>query len=134
MTGRALCVLLLILAALPMVSCSPTVVAGTGWMMLGERTVDGRRDMDTVTVGSKKGVFHRIRFDVTGSALDLHSVVVTFGNSETFAPETRYSFGKGEGSRSIDFPGGGRRIEKVVFRYGNLPGGGRAHVTLYGER
>jgi hypothetical protein len=32
----------------------------------------------------------------------------------------------------IDLPGGARVIRRVEFRYGNLPGGGRARVELWG--
>jgi hypothetical protein len=31
----------------------------------------------------------------------------------------------------IDLPGGARSIKKVEFRYGNLPGGGRAQLELW---
>jgi hypothetical protein len=130
---RSLRVLVIAVAGLAVFSCSSAVVAGAGWQRLGERTVNGRRDIDTIKVGAKKGEFRRIRFDVSGSAMDMHNIVVHFANGEKFSPETRYTFGKGENSRSIDLPGGGRKIEKVVFKYSNLRGGGRAQVTLFGE-
>lgn len=133
MTRQSLRLLLVAVAGIAMFSCSSAGPAGAGWAKLGERTVNGRRDIDTIKVGAKKGEFHRVRFDVSGSALDLHNIVIYFGNGEKFSPDTRYTFGKGEASRIIDLPGGARNIEKVVFKYSNLAGGGRAHVTLFGE-
>jgi hypothetical protein len=43
---------------------------------------------------------------------------------DNFAPNTK--------TRVIDLPGGARVIRRVEFRYGNLPGGGRAQVELWG--
>jgi hypothetical protein len=40
-------------------------------------------------------------------------------------------FGQGSWSRDIDLPGGDRAIRKVEFRYGNLPGGGKAQLELW---
>ena len=36
-------------------------------------------------------------------------------------------------ARDIDLPGGGRAIRRVEFRYGNLPGGGKAQIELWGR-
>ena len=128
---------LFILAALGLavLSCSShtVAVAGTGWRHLGERTVNGRRDIDTIKVGAGKDTFVKLRIDVKGSALEMYNIVVHFGNGEKYSPDTRLTFGKGTESRTLDLPGGARTIEKVVFKYGNLPQGGRAHIVLYGQ-
>lgn len=105
----------------------------TGWEKLGERTVSGRGDVDVIRVGARDGTFKRIRLSVEHSALTLSDVVVTFGNGETFSPKTKLVFAKNTNSRVIDLPGKARIISKVAFRYGNLPGGGRAQIELWAK-
>ena len=60
-------------------------------------------------------------------------MVVVFGDGTSFSPDTRLTFGQGSWSRDIDLPGGNRVIKRVEFRYGNLPGGGRAQLELWGH-
>jgi hypothetical protein len=62
----------------------------------------------------------------------MFDVVFEFGDGTTFSPNLRHVFGPGTQSRVIDLPGGARKIDKVHFRYGNLPGGGRAQVEVWG--
>ena len=105
--------------------------ANTRWDKLGERMVDGKLDKDTIGVGRDDGRFSEIQLKVEGSALEMFDVLVTFGDGTTFSPPTRLTFGKGTTSRVIDLPGGKRAIKRVDFKYGNLPGGGRAQVELW---
>ena len=65
-------------------------------------------------------------------ALELYDVRVVFGDGSTYSPATRLVFAPGSTSRVIDLPGGARVIRRVEFRYGNLPGGGRAQVEVWG--
>jgi len=113
--------------------CAGSGGGSAGWSHLGTRTVDARHDRDEIHVGEGKGAFTRIRIEVSGSACEMSNVVVHFANGGTFSPETRLVFRKGEASRVIDLPGAARNITKVVFRYGNLPRGGRARVSLHGK-
>lgn len=103
----------------------------TRWEKLGERIVDGRADKDMIPVGRDDGKFGDIQLKVEGSALELFDVVVTFGDGTTFSPGTRLAFANGATTRVIDLPGGKRVIKKVDFKYGNLPGGGRAQIELW---
>lgn len=103
----------------------------TGWEKLGERVVHGKGDRDRIMVTAREGTFRRIMLSVEHSALELFDVEVTFGDGDTFSPGTRLVFGKNSRSRVIDLPGAARVIRKVEFRYGNLPGGGRAQVELW---
>jgi hypothetical protein len=105
----------------------------TGWEKLGERWVQGGNDHDSIHVGRKEGRFTRIQIKVEHSALELYDIVVHFGDGSTWSPGTRMTFGQGTTSRVIDLPGGGRIIKRVEFRYGNLPGGGRAQLELWGS-
>lgn len=62
----------------------------------------------------------------------MFDIVVVFGDGSVFSPPSRMVFGPGTTTRVIDLPGGARVIRRVEFRYGNLPGGGRAQIELWG--
>ena len=111
----------------------PVVVRRADWVMLGERTVDGARDRDVIQVGAREGRYRRIMLVVENSALELFDLEVTFGNGSRFSPHTRHVFGPQTRSRVIDLPGDARFIRSVEFRYGNLPGGGRARMELWAQ-
>ena len=107
-------------------------VAG-GWEKLGAREVDGKGDHDTIAVGRDDGRFNAIQIQVDGSKLEMFEIKVTFGDGQKFEPTTRLVFDKDTKSRVIDLPGDKRVIKKVEFKYGNLPGGGRAKVELWAK-
>jgi hypothetical protein len=109
------------------------VEAATGWEKLGERTVNGKADHDTIMVGKAEGRFKAIQIKVEHSALEMFDVRVTFGDDTTFSPPTRLVFHNGDISKVIDLPGDKRIIKKVDFNYGNLPGGGNAQVELWAK-
>ena len=80
--------------------------------------------------------FRWIKFKVTGAALNLQRLVVTY---ETGAPnriDVRHNIPEGGESRQIDLAGAGtRRIRRIDFWYdtkGFLKG--KAHVTLFGMK
>lgn len=106
--------------------------ASSPWDKLGERWVNGRADRDVIHVGRREGRFQRLQLVVEHSALELYEMRIVFGDGSTYAPPMRLVFGPGSTSRVIDLPGGARVIRRVEFRYGNLPGGGRAQVELWG--
>ncbi len=106
--------------------------AHSRWDKLGERWVHGRADRDIIHVGRRDGRFHRLQIVVEHSALDMYDVRVVFADGSVYSPPTRMVFGRNSKSRVIDLPGRGRVIRRVEFRYGNLPGGGRAQVELWG--
>lgn len=107
------------------------VEAMTGWDKVGERWLQGAVDRDVIEVGRADGRFTTIKLKAEHSALELFDVVVVFGDGTSFSPDTRLTFAQGSWSRDIDLPGGGRAIRRVEFRYGNLPGGGRAQIELW---
>ena len=112
---------------------SSPVVSNAGWQRLGERVVNGGADRDVIHVGRADGRFRALQVVVDGSALEMFDMVVVFGNGTSFSPPTRLVFEPSTKSRVIDLPGDARVIRRVEFRYGNLPGGGRAHVELWGR-
>jgi hypothetical protein len=103
------------------------------WTKLGERWVDGVRDRDVIAVGAGEGRYRRIMIVVEHSALEMYDVVVNFGDGSHFSPTTRHVFGADTRSHVIDLPGAQRVIRNVEFRYGNLPGGGRAQAELWAQ-
>lgn len=108
---------------------APTV----GWKKLGERDVNGKNDKDTILVGADDGVFTAIQVKVENSSLVMQDIKLTFGNGETFEPKTKLTFASDTSTRVIDLPGEKRVLKKVEFKYGNLPGGGKARVELWGK-
>ena len=103
------------------------------WNKLGERWVDGTRDRDVIPVGARAGAYRRIMIVVENSALEMHDVVVRFDDGSAFSPPTRHVFAANTRSHVIDLPGTRRDIRSVEFRYGNLPGGGRAQAELWAQ-
>lgn len=64
----------------------------------------------------------------------MSDVIVTFGDGSTWSPPTRLTVSTDSSTRVIDLPGDNKRvIRKVDFKYGNLPGGGRAPIELWGR-
>jgi hypothetical protein len=103
------------------------------WRKLGERWVDGTRDRDVIPVGVREGAYRRIMIVVEHSALEMYDVTVHFADGSSFSPPTRHVFAANTRSHVIDLPGTRRSIHSVEFRYGNLPGGGRAEAELWAE-
>jgi hypothetical protein len=103
------------------------------WTKLGERWVDGTNDRDVIAVGAREGRYRRIMVVVEHSALEMYDLVVTFDDGTHFSPATRHVFSPNTRSHVIDLPGGQRTIRNVEFRYGNLPGGGRAQAELWAQ-
>ena len=100
---------------------------------VGESMVDGARDRDTIQVARAHNPLTHIMIRVEQSDLELYDLVVTFADGTTFAPPMRLTFREGARSRQIDLPGTARVIRRVDFRYGNLPGSGRARLELLGR-
>jgi hypothetical protein len=109
------------------------VVAQDGFVLLGERRVAGRGQAVHEAIGGLKrdGQFSQIRLVVRHAPVEMHDVVVTFGNGEQFRPGERLMFSRGTESRDIPLPGGMRFIRRVDFVFANLPMEGHAIVQLW---
>jgi len=103
------------------------------WRKLGERWVDGTHDRDVIAVGAREGAYRRIMIVVEHSPLEMYDVTVRFTDGGTYSPATRHVFGANTHSHVIDLPGSRRTIRSVEFRYGNLPGRGRAQAELWAD-
>lgn len=108
--------------------------ANSPWDKLGQRWINGRVDRDSIHVGRRDGAYRAIKLVVEHSAVELYDVTIVFENGEVYSPNLRYVFGQGTTSRTIDLPGARRLIRRVQFSAGNLPGGGRAQIEVWGLR
>lgn len=105
------------------------------WEHLGSRTVNYSLDKDVIPVGAKEGVYTQLKLVVSGGSLNMHRMVVEYGNGERDEIELRHQFGRGSTSRVIDLRGNRRIIRSVHFWYDskNLSRQ-RARISLFGAR
>ncbi|HEY6090906.1 MAG TPA: hypothetical protein VIV83_02865 [Gemmatimonadales bacterium] len=106
------------------------------WELLGTRRVSFALDHDAMIVAARQGGFTALKIEVAGGDLEMYNIKVTFGNGQTFSPDTRLSFGQGSWSRTIDLPGPVRVVRRVDFWYRSRLRGGRgaASVRLFGRK
>jgi hypothetical protein len=110
----------------------------TGWIMLGEHTVDGRVDTDRVDVSQKKGKIDKLTIVVLDSDLEMIGVKIQFLGEKgvhagrVYNPEVKQYFREGSRARAIDLPNA-EILRYVEFQYKNLPGGGKARVQVWGK-
>jgi hypothetical protein len=105
-----------------------------GWVPLGERTVNGRYDHDRIEVGRYDGKFTKLTMVVENSDLELIDFKIVFGDNTEYHPKVSQVFREGQRTRAIDLPPSEAVIRFIDFRYKNLPGGGDAHVQVFGLR
>src|ERR1043165_7484480 len=112
---------------------APPAFDSKGWTMLGEQSVDGRRDKDTIKVGKYAGQFDQLTMVVLDSDLELRDFVIKFGDNdkERWSPNFKHVFKEGQRSRVIDLPGKDRVIKKIELSYANIAGGGKAKVQIW---
>ncbi len=103
-----------------------------GWTKLGEQTVNGRVDRDTIRVGAREGKFTKLTIVVEKSELELLGFVVTFANGQKFSPAVKHHFKENSRTRVIDLPGDERMIQKIDVTYKNVRGGGNAAIEVWG--
>jgi hypothetical protein len=87
------------------------------WEELGSRTVSFGLDRDEINVTASEGFFTALKLKVDRSALNMHKMVIHFGDGSTQDVEMRQTFKAGQESRIIDLAGNRRVITKVVFWY-----------------
>lgn len=106
-----------------------------GVVYLGHRQVDFGVDRDVIQVAPYEGRFSALRVRVADAPVELYGIRVHFKNGETWSPETRLFFGRGEITRRIDLPGDDRAVRAVEFLYKSTrPRAGKARVQVFGIR
>jgi hypothetical protein len=105
------------------------------WELLGVRKVNYGLDRDEIVVTRSEGLFTGIKIKVKGGAVNMHRLVVHYGNGEKDEFELRENFRAGSESRIIDLPGNKRVIRKVDFLYDTKDVAARKGVVeLWGFR
>jgi hypothetical protein len=99
----------------------------SGWVLLGQRTLDGRGDRDVIAVNPYRGRFDELSIVVEDGELRLEDFTVVFANGERFSPRVKHAFREGQRSRVIDLPGDDRAIARIELMNGRWSG---APVTL----
>lgn len=103
-----------------------------GWVMLGERTVNGRYDTDEIPVGIRDGKFNRLTVVVEDSDLELLEMVIHFADGTLFSPNVKGLYSTSSRTRVVDLPPGEKFIHSINFRYKNVPGDRRnARVQVW---
>jgi hypothetical protein len=104
------------------------------WELLGVKKVDYALDRDEVLVTAREGRFTGLKVRVKHSPINLHKIVIHYGNGEVDEIEVRSNIPTGGETRVLDLPGNKRVIQKVVFWYDtkNLARG-KALVELWGR-
>jgi hypothetical protein len=114
---------------------TPRSPSADGWVHIGAREVDFRRETDAIRAEGERG-FNTILLAVEGADVEISNVVVNFANGEHFRPEVRLVFEENSRSRFIDLPGNARDIRNIEFRYRTLRGannGNKAIIHVYGK-
>jgi hypothetical protein len=103
-----------------------------GWTMLGERTVDSRReDTDRIEVPRWERRFRKLTVVVLDGDLEMIDLAVQFRRGEMFHPEVNAAFRENSRTQVIDLPGDERAVRAIEFKYRNLRGGARARVQVW---
>jgi hypothetical protein len=114
----------------------PRAGAPGSWRLIGTTQANFAADHDAIIVQGPFDNFRRIKFKVTGAALNLMRMVVTYDNGMPDKIDVRQNIPQGGESRIIDLKGAGKRsIRKIEFWYdtkGILKG--RADVTVVGMK
>lgn len=108
-------------------------VPHTEWDLLGSRRVSFTLDHDAIVVGAREGAFTAIKIEVAGGNLEMYNIRLTFGNGDTWSPNTRVQFHEGAWSRTIDLPGPARVIRRIDFWYRSRLRRGTATVRVFGQ-
>lgn len=117
MNTRILSILLTAVLFISFSSFTNSTPPRVKWDRLGSRVVDYRADFDFIHVGVKEGGFTKLKVMVTGGALNMHRMVVTYMNGSKEEINLRHNFKKGSTSRVIDIKGGKRLIKNIKFFY-----------------
>ncbi len=132
-TIRTLKITLPLLVVIFLIGSSFTI-APLKWEHLGTRTVNYKLDRDVIKVTAKDGRFKKLKLKVTNGSLNMHRVVVQYGNGEKQVIAIKKNVAKGGTTRLIDLKGNKRIIRDITFFYDtkNLSRK-RAKVHVFGK-
>jgi hypothetical protein len=94
-----------------------TAKIGSNWEKLGSKKVNYRLDKDVIRVGKHEGTFRKLKVVVTKGGLNMHRMVVHYGNGSKEEIKLKHNFSRRSDSRVIDLNGRNRIIQKITFLY-----------------
>jgi len=107
---------------------------GRDWDFLGSRTVNFSLDKDVLEVGAKDGAFTKLLFKVDKGSLNMHKIVVSYGNGSRDEINVKHEFKRGTTSRVVDLKGKGRIVKRITFWYDTKNRSARkATMKVYGR-
>ena len=114
---------------------TPALAQAATWIRLGSRKVNYTLDHDIIHAGLKEGGFTRLKVVVTGGGLNMHRMVIEYGNGTKDEIPLRHTFTRRSGSRIIDLRGGKRIIRNITFWYDTKNvAGRRATVHVFARK
>ena len=89
----------------------------TNWEHLGSRKVNYRVDKDVIRVGAHEGGFTKLKIKVSHGSLNMHRMIVEYGNGSKDVVPLKFQFRRGSDTRVIDLKKGKRIIKDITFWY-----------------
>lgn len=127
-------ILIFLITFLGLVSFSFTSSHYAAWEHLGSKKVNYGLDRDVIHVGAMEGSFEKLKMQVMGGSLNMHKMVVEYGNGTKDEINLRHTFTRGSESRLIDLRAGNRIIRDITFWYDSKNFQRRkAMVHIYGK-
>ncbi len=87
------------------------------WNRLGSKKVSYSLDRDVLHIGANDGLYSKLKLAVTGGSVNMHKMVVEYGNGAKDTIMIKQNFQKRTDSRVIDLQGNKRVIKKISFWY-----------------
>ncbi|WGK64235.1 hypothetical protein [Croceiramulus getboli] len=87
------------------------------WQRLGSRKVNYLLDRDVIKVTRNEGTFTKLKIKVTGGSLNMHRIIVHYGNGTRDVLLVKENFRRGGRTRVLDLRGNQRVIRDVIFYY-----------------
>src|SRR5262245_41739789 len=85
------------------------------WVLLGQTTVDGQRDRDTISIGRSEGTFRSIQLRVAGAPVEFRPEERRVGNGTSEDVEVSDYIQAGGQTRASALRGNDRVISSVEF-------------------
>ena len=121
-----------VIAVLLFLFVSASLLAQSNWQKLGSRKVNFKVEKDEIVVGAQEGTFTKLKLLVTSGSLNMHKMVVVYGNGKREEIQLRHNFSSKSTSRLIDLKGNKRAIQKIIFWYdSDLTRKGRATLSVF---
>lgn len=116
-------------------SFSVSASNGIVWKKLGTKNVNFKLDRDVLRVGANEGLFKKLKIKVTGGGINMHKMIVEYGDGSKDIIPIKHTFKRGNYSRTIDLEGSHRVIKDITFWYDSKGfHNNRASIKVYGKK